>query len=271
MCKFVTWAIRPRLPAAREDSGVSPTMSPARQRLHDAALHLFAERGSSEVSVSELAQAAGIARGTVYNNIESLDEFFDDVSRDLAYEMRDRMLATFVDVRDPARRMADGLRFFVRRAHREPGWGRFVARFGSVNATVQALWGGPSMDDFRAGCRRGRFTVGADHEPGVMALVNGTTITAMWLVLEGHETWRRVGSSSAELVLRALGVPGDEAHALATADLPELRPLPAPPSPANGSRPPSPDAATDTQSHEPDAPGSPTPPPPPTSHAKETP
>lgn len=201
-------------------------MTPARQRLHDAALHLFAERGSSEVSVSELAQAAGIARGTVYNNIDSLDEFFDEVSRDLALEMRDRMLASFVGVRDPAQRMADGLRFFVRRAHQEPGWGRFVARFGSVNATVQALWGGPSMDDFRAGCRRGRFTVGPDHEPGVMALVNGTTITAMWMVLEGHETWRRVGSSSAELVLRALGITRDEANDLATSDLPDLHPLP---------------------------------------------
>ena len=117
---------------AHRGSQLTSTMTPARQRLHDAALHLFAERGSSEVSVSELAQAAGIARGTVYNNIDSLDEFFDEVSRDLALEMRDRMLASFVGVRDPAQRMADGLRFFVRRAHQEPGWGRFVARFGSV-------------------------------------------------------------------------------------------------------------------------------------------
>ncbi len=197
-------------------------MTAARQRLHDAALHLFAERGSSEVTVSELASAAGIARGTVYNNIESLDDFFDQVSRDLAIEMRDRMQAAFVDVRDPAVRLSDGLRFFVRRAHEQPGWGRFVARFGPIDPTVRELWAGPPMDDVRAGRRKGRFTIGAGDEPGAMALVNGTTIAAMWQVLEAHETWRRVGSSGAALVLRALGIAPDEADRIAHAP---LRPL----------------------------------------------
>lgn len=201
---------------------MTATMTAARQRLHDAALHLFAERGSSEVTVSELATAAGIARGTVYNNIDSLDDFFDQVSRDLAIEMRDRMQAAFVDVRDPAVRLADGLRFFVRRAHEQPGWGRFVARFGPIDPTVRELWAGPPMDDVRAGRRKGRFTIGADDEPGAMALVNGTTITAMWQVLEAHETWRRVGSSGAALVLRALGITPDEADRIAHAP---LRPL----------------------------------------------
>ncbi len=194
-------------------------MTAARQRLHDAALDLFAARGSSEVTVSELATAAGIARGTVYNNIDSLDDFFDQVSRDLAIEMRDRMQAAFVDVRDPAVRLSDGLRFFVRRAHEQPGWGRFVARFGPIDPTVRQLWAGPPMDDVRAGRRKGRFTIGVDDEPGAMALVNGTTITAMWQVLEAHETWRRVGSSGASLVLRALGITADEADRIARAPL----------------------------------------------------
>lgn len=201
-------------------------MTAARRRLHDAALSLFAQRGSSEVSVSELAAAAGIARGTVYNNIDSLDDFFEDVSRDLALEMRHRMLASFPGVRDPAQRLADGQRFFVRRAHEEPGWGRFVARFGTVDPTVQALWAGPSMDDVRSGIRHGRFSLRPELEFGAMALVNGTTITAMWTVLNGHATWRDVGSSTAELVLRALGLDPDEACRLATRALPELAALP---------------------------------------------
>lgn len=197
-------------------------MTAARRRLHDAALRLFAERGSSEVTISELAATAGIARGTVYNNIDSLDDFFDEVSRDLAVEMRQRMLASFRDVRDPAQRLSDGLRFFVRRAHDEPGWGRFVARFGSVDTTVRAMWSGPSMDDVRSGIRRGRFSITATHESGAMAMISGTTIAAMWMVIDGHETWRTVGTSSADLLLRSLGIPRDQARDLATRDLPEL-------------------------------------------------
>ncbi len=208
-------------------------MTPARRRLHDAALRLFAQRGGSEVSVSELAAAAGIARGTVYNNIDSLDEFFEEVSRDLALEMRERMLASFQGVRDPAQRLADGQRFFVRRAHEEPGWGRFVARFGPVDPTVQAMWAGPSMDDVRSGIRHGRFSLREDLEAGAMALVNGTTITAMWTVLDGHATWRDVGSSTAELVLRGLGLDWQEARVLACRPLPPLAGLPTgQPSPA---------------------------------------
>lgn len=202
-------------------------MTAARQRLHDAALHLFAERGSSLVTISELAEAAGIARGTVYNNIDSLDGFFNELSRDLAQEMRHRMLASFVGVHDPAQRLADGVRFFIRRAHAEPGWGRFVSRFSSVDATVQTLWAGPPMDDVRAGIRRGRFCLAPDDLTGVMAMVSGTSSTAMWLVLEGHETWRTIGSSTATLLLRGLGIHGDEARRIATRDLPGLAPLPA--------------------------------------------
>lgn len=200
------------------------TMTAARQRLHDAALELFADRGSSEVTVSELAQAAGIARGTVYNNIESLDDFFEQVSRDLAHEMRARMLTTFAGVHDPARRLADGLRFFVRRAHAEPGWGRFVARFGSVHPNVQQLWAGPSMDDVRAGIRKDRFDLAPTELSGAHALVNGSTITAMWTVLDGHATWRVAGTAAAALVLCGLGVPRDEARELAARDLPVLAP-----------------------------------------------
>jgi hypothetical protein len=42
-------------------------------------------------------------------------------------------------------------------------------------------------------------------------------------VLEGHGTWRDVGSDTAELVLVALGVTREEARALARS---ELAPLP---------------------------------------------
>jgi hypothetical protein len=51
------------------------------------------------------------------------------------------------------------------------------------------------------------------------SLLVGATVSAMSMVLEGHQTWREAGSCAAELVLRGLGVDAAEAHQIATADL----------------------------------------------------
>jgi hypothetical protein len=47
-------------------------------------------------------------------------------------------------------------------------------------------------------------------------------VSAMWMVLEGHQTWRDAGTSTAELLLRAMGIDPAEAHEICTADLPDL-------------------------------------------------
>jgi hypothetical protein len=54
----------------------------------------------------------------------------------------------------------------------------------------------------------------------------GALVSALSMVLEGHQTWREAGSCAAELVLRALGVGASEAHEIATADLRALDPGP---------------------------------------------
>lgn len=41
-------------------------------------------------------------------------------------------------------------------------------------------------------------------------------------VLDGHGTWREIGSDTAELLLTALGVDREEARTLARSELPPL-------------------------------------------------
>ncbi|MEM7137340.1 MAG: TetR family transcriptional regulator [Myxococcota bacterium] len=197
-------------------------MSPALTRIHEAAIGLFAEKGSSDITVSELAQAAGIARGTVYNNLESTDTLFEEIAARLAAEMLDRIVASFADIEDPAQRLARGMRLFIRRAHEEPSWGRFFNRFALTTASLQAVWTGAPMADVLTGMTSSRYALSAEQLPGVMAMIAGTVLTSMLLVLEGHQTWRQAGTDAAELVLRALGLPQDEAREIANADLPPL-------------------------------------------------
>ena len=197
-------------------------MTTAQDRIHQAALRLFAERGATQVTVSDLAEAAGVARGTVYNNMGTVESLFEDVATGLTAEMGARIAASWAGTEDPAQRLGDGIRFFVRRAHEDPSWGRFLIRFGASTPTLQGLLGGAPTADLRVGTETGRFQIKPDQVASAVAVMSGGVLASIGLVLEGHRTWRDAGSDAAELMLRGLGIPAEEARALATAELPAL-------------------------------------------------
>lgn len=194
----------------------------AQARIHRAALQLFAEKGATQISVSELAQAAGIARGTVYNNVSSPETLFGKVATELATEMTDRVVKSFSPDDEPHQRLANGIRFFVRRAHEEPHWGRFVSRFAFSSEALQNIWSGAPMKDVLDGLAQRRYDFKPDQLPSAMAMIAGSVLSSMFLVLEGHRTWRDAGSDTAELVLRAFGIEPLEARRVATVELPPL-------------------------------------------------
>lgn len=194
----------------------------AQARIHDAALRLFAQRGTTQTNVSELAQAAGLARGTIYNNVANLDALFEEVATGLSKEMHQRILASFSTISDPAQRLSCGIRFFVRRAHEEPYWGRFIVRFAFTTASLKAMLAGPPAHDLQNGLEQGRYSFRGEQMSSVLSLIASAALSAMVLVLEGQKTWREAGADAAELVLRSIGVPMQEATALAVMDLPPL-------------------------------------------------
>jgi len=199
-----------------------PTLTSAQQRLYDAALRLFAERGVTQVNVSDLAQAAGVARGTVYNNLSDVDGLFTDVAARLSSDMTDKIACLVRDIDDPAERLANGIRFYVRRAHDEPHWGRFICRFGLNEALLQDIWKGQPAKDLLEGLERARFDFQKEQTVSIMAFLATTVNAAIFLVQEGHKTWREAGSDAAECFLRGIGVPRSEARAIAGHELPDL-------------------------------------------------
>ncbi|KVQ65668.1 TetR/AcrR family transcriptional regulator [Burkholderia territorii] len=199
---------------------------PIISRIHRAAFELFAQKGETQVSISELAQAAGIARGTVYNHVPSPEALFETVAAQMAEEMHKRVVASFVGISDPAQRLANGIRYFIRRAHEEPHWGRFLSRFAFSDDTLQGLWTGATMRDVVAGLEQQRYNFRPEQLHSAMAVIAGSALASIVLVLDGHRTWRDAGSDTAELVLRSLGVDNETARRHATAELPPLAELP---------------------------------------------
>jgi len=204
-----------------KDSSMVP-LTAAQRRLQRAALQLFAERGVTRVTVSELAEVAGMARGTVYNNVSDPDALFSQVAAQLSAEMTERIESSEGQTQDPARKLSNGIRYFTKRAHDEPQWGRFICRFALGTESLKEIWTGQAVKDLLDGVGKGRYVFQQEQLASVVALIMGAVLGSITLVLDGRKTWRDAGSDAAEFVLAAIGVPREEARALARSELPAI-------------------------------------------------
>lgn len=59
----------------------TPRRQATRQKLYEAAVTLIAEQGFSATTVDEIAERAGVAKGTVYYNFASKNELFEELLR----------------------------------------------------------------------------------------------------------------------------------------------------------------------------------------------
>lgn len=203
-------------------SDAAPVLNPRMARIYKAAMQLFSEPGDPEVNVSELAQIAGVARGTIYNNVGDLDTLFADVSSHVVAEMSERLALALAPLEAPERRLALSIRLFIRRSHEERYWGQFMMRYALFTPSFEGLLIGLPQCDVAQGLEGGRFRLRPEQMPSVLAMIGGTVLSAMRMVQEGHKTWRDAGSDAAELVLRAVGLTPEAAQAIALADLPVL-------------------------------------------------
>lgn len=201
---------------------LQPSSSSAQRRIYQAALRLFGEKGIHHVSVKELAEQAGVARGTIYNHVNSMEALFEDVAQTLSAEMDQRLLLSFRQLPDPDLRLAVGIRLYIKRAHDDPDWGLFVSRFGFHSNALRRLGASQPVQILIDGIQSNRYDLNIDQLSSCIAMLTSSALGAMYLVREGLRTWRDAGSDCAELVLRALGVPAQQARHLATTELPML-------------------------------------------------
>jgi AcrR family transcriptional regulator len=82
-----------------------------RQRISDSATRLFVERGFDEVTVEEIAEAADVARMTVFNHFSRKEDMFFDLDE----EGREDLLAA-LQKRDAGTSPIEALRLFAHRA-----------------------------------------------------------------------------------------------------------------------------------------------------------
>lgn len=182
-------------------------MGAAKDRLYKAALKVFADRRSKDVTVSDLAREAKVARSTIYNVIPDIDALFTEVAGRITKEFNASLTSRVEGVQDPAIRLAYALALPLEEFHRDPLAGRFVTEFALRESQLRKYWFGVPSEALTSGVETGRFQISHTDIPVFRGQMAGGLLSTMFLIQDGHVGWRDAARVFSSIQLRALGVP----------------------------------------------------------------
>lgn len=191
-----------------------------RAALVAAAREVFASQGVGATTIQDITDAADVAKGSFYNNFDSKDaclravieETFTGLVRAL-----DVLTEPMSD--DPARVVAASLRHTLRTCIEDPIVGWFTLRVGNLIAAGDVSVAVYGRRDMQRGLESGRFDF--DDLEIVFTMISGGAEVLIRRCLKGElPAAAEVGFTAH--ALRTLGIPADEAQAIAAEELPTI-------------------------------------------------
>lgn len=198
------------VPARKPD----PRRERTRKALVEAGRSLFALRPVDAVSIDEIVEAAGVAKGSFYNHFVDRDALVREVAHLARMELESAVGRINAGVTDPAARTVRGFCAAVRFAVDDPADARTLTRLfaGATSPTSPINVG--LAGDIAAGLAMGRFSV-PDVEVGVMTVM-GLAQAALSRALDaGAPPAVDIATRLGAVLLRGLGVESAEAEVLA--------------------------------------------------------
>jgi AcrR family transcriptional regulator len=190
-----------------------------RQALIGAARQILAETGETSVSIQEIAARADVGFGSFYNHFETKNDLFDAAVADALEEYGQLLDQVTEGIDDPAAVFATSVRLTLRLAASHPEIAQILRLRGLPHIHAATGLGPRALRDLEVGRASGRF---AFADPLVALTAVGGALIGLLQLSTVRDVGTEAGEEMAEMILRMLGVPADEAHAIATAPLPEL-------------------------------------------------
>src|SRR3954462_2866258 len=91
-----------------------------RERILDAAVKVFADKGFYNAKVSEIARVAGVADGTIYLYFKSKDDLLISLFEDRMEQVNHNLRAALGGEGDPVKRLLRGLRLHLELVQQPP-------------------------------------------------------------------------------------------------------------------------------------------------------
>lgn len=190
-----------------------------RQALIAAAREILAETGEGTASIQEIADRADVGFGSFYNHFETKAELFDAAVADALDEYGRLIDELTADIEDPAELFAASIRLTLRLAAIHPEIAQILRLRGLLHVHADTGLGPRALRDLARGLDQGRFQL--DDAVIALSAVGGALIGLLQLNTVA-DLDSRAGEQMAELVLRMLGIPLDEARDLSARPLPQL-------------------------------------------------
>ena len=174
-----------------------------RAQLIAAASALFARQAVESVTVDDVIQEAGVAKGTFYVHFKDLQALIAAVADELIKSIDELLQPVRLSLEDPALRIAYGCSCFIDRALSDPGWAGLAARMAATVARGGDIARRRLSEDLKLHVNRlPKDSLSA--ELGLEVVV-GILLQVLGAIAEGRLTSRhREGTLAA--ILRAIGL-----------------------------------------------------------------
>jgi AcrR family transcriptional regulator len=190
-----------------------------RARLVEAARRVISRKGIDATTILDITEEADVGFGTFYNYFESKEAILAAASAEAVERHGDALDRLTAPLDDVAEAIAICVRHTARMVDSDPIWGWFVVRLGLYEEQIEAGLGHRLVRDIRRGIEARRFP-----RANVPLLAHAIG-AAVWAVLRGKLSGTLAGDVDQDLaatVLRMLGIPADEARAIAARPLPPV-------------------------------------------------
>jgi len=181
-------------------------VSAVRSKLLGTALRLFIEQRNKNITVSDLAREANVARSTIYNLFPEMDKLFDEVAKQVSVQFNEKLIASIDGVDDPATRLAVSLALPLQEFHRDPMAGKFVVQFAFSESSLKKYWYGVPSQSLMEGVKSGRFKLSESEVNLVRGQMAGGLLSMMILIDDGHVGWRDAAAGFVFFQMRSLGL-----------------------------------------------------------------
>jgi Transcriptional regulator len=191
-----------------------------RERLCEAAIMVFAERGLNGTVIDHVVRQAGVSRGTFYNYFDTIEDALEAARLALKRELLLLVKGSVDFDRPPAERVAYGLRAFIEVARHNKLFLEFTARLGHQSYSFSSLLKETAPGFVTSAIEAGEFR--PIPEALIFDLMEGGAISVLRRLMEGEEV--DVAAFVAAM-LRVLGLSYEAS--VAVAELPVDVPQPA--------------------------------------------